>query len=197
MRAPVTIMTVCTGNVCRSPLAELLLAERLSGLPVALSSAGTRALEGETTPPPITAALRRHGVDRSHVASTLTVPRVVESEFVLGLAREHRRAVIELVPRAARRTMTLLELARVVAHRGTDLVDEARGQGDDDASRLSLALAFALAERGTVPPSPSPDDDDVVDPWGHDAAVYARSISQVEAGVGIVADYLLSAVGRR
>ncbi|MCC7128594.1 MAG: hypothetical protein IT192_07250, partial [Microbacteriaceae bacterium] len=41
------ILTVCTGNICRSPLAEALLAKELKGLPVAVESAGTGAIDGD------------------------------------------------------------------------------------------------------------------------------------------------------
>ncbi len=43
---PFKILTVCTGNICRSPLAEGLLRKVLRGLPVEVSSAGTGALVG-------------------------------------------------------------------------------------------------------------------------------------------------------
>src|SRR5690606_12746543 len=45
------ILTVCTGNICRSPLAEAVLASRLADLDLRVHSAGTQALVGHGMPP--------------------------------------------------------------------------------------------------------------------------------------------------
>ena len=48
-----SVLTVCTGNICRSPLAELILAASLSDIPdVRVESAGTGALVGHGMPDP-------------------------------------------------------------------------------------------------------------------------------------------------
>ena len=52
-----TILTVCTGNLCRSPAAERLLASKL-GPTVKVSSAGTHALVGQPISEPMAALLR-------------------------------------------------------------------------------------------------------------------------------------------
>jgi protein-tyrosine phosphatase len=57
-----SILAVCTGNVCRSPAVEGLLASRL-GPSVHVSSAGTHALVGHPISEPMAALLRDSGVE--------------------------------------------------------------------------------------------------------------------------------------
>jgi protein-tyrosine phosphatase len=57
-----TILAVCTGNICRSPAVEHLLAHQL-GPTVSVSSAGTHALVGHPISEPMAALLQRVGVE--------------------------------------------------------------------------------------------------------------------------------------
>ncbi len=115
-----TILCVCTGNICRSPAAERLLAARL-GPEVRVASAGTLGLVGHGIQPEMAAHLAALGVpDVGFTSRRLTAADVREADLVLGLAREHRAAAVELVPAAVRRSFTLLEFARLLATIGPD-----------------------------------------------------------------------------
>ena len=61
---PFSILVVCTGNVCRSPAAERLLASKL-GSTVQVASAGTHALVGQPISEPMAALLRDSDLSRS------------------------------------------------------------------------------------------------------------------------------------
>ena len=113
-----TILTVCSGNICRSPLAEQLLRAGLAGIDgVTVGSAGTIAMVGAGMPAEAKALAVRYGSTdaESHQARQLDEQAIRDADLVLGLAREHRRAVVELVPAATRRTFTLREFARLAA----------------------------------------------------------------------------------
>ncbi|MGB3377055.1 MAG: hypothetical protein WBA87_18175, partial [Microbacterium sp.] len=60
------ILTVCTGNICRSALAESVLATRLTDLDVRVHSAGTQALVGHGMPREARALAERNGVTPDH-----------------------------------------------------------------------------------------------------------------------------------
>ena len=193
----IEIITVCTGNICRSPLAEILLRDRLADLPVVVSSAGTRAVVGAALPAQMTLGATARGLDPTHAARQLGGEMLRAPDLVLGLAREHRAAAAALVPRSGRKAMTLLQFARVIEQRGSDLAAEANAAAADPVGRLRTAIGFALAERGSVVPPRSPDDDDVADPYGRDDKAYATAIAQIAVAVDTVAGYLHQAAGPR
>ena len=112
---------------------------------------------------------------------------------MLGLAREHRRAVVELVPAATRRTFTLREFAHLAASVDDgDLDDAASPLSDGSASsRLREAVVATASLRGVVEPFDSPDDADVIDPYRRSFDVYEASAAQlvpaVQATVALLA----------
>ena len=197
MTPHLALVVLCTGNICRSPLAEVLLRDRLTGLPVTVRSAGTRAVVGEPMAPPVAASVAARGLDPAHSAVQLVREHLADADLVLGLAREHRRAAIELHPRVVRRAMTLLELVRVVEQRGADLAVEARAAGPDAASRLREAVRLAVAERGATLPPAAPELDDVPDPWGRDDRAHAVAVTQIVGAVDTVSHWLHRSAGVR
>ncbi|MGH3826463.1 MAG: low molecular weight protein-tyrosine-phosphatase [Pseudonocardiaceae bacterium] len=92
---------VCTGNICRSPMAEIVFAdalrrERLAHL-VRVSSAGTGAWHvGEPADPRAAEALRRAGYDCAHVASQLG-PGHLAADLLVALDYGHLAALRRLV----------------------------------------------------------------------------------------------------
>ena len=187
--ATFTILTVCSGNICRSPLAEQLLRVGLTSWPeVALGSAGTIGLTGHVMPDEA-ADLSRHfgGEPSAHVARVLTAEHLSEANLVFAMSREHRRAIVELFPKAIRYTFTIREFARLVAEvTDEDLVDAAALTLDDVVGRFSTLVGFAASQRGAVSPPESPDDDDVVDPYRRSDEVYAESARQLVPAVNVV-----------
>ncbi|MET4157278.1 low molecular weight phosphatase family protein [Agromyces sp. PvR057] len=168
------VLVVCTGNICRSPVAERVLAARLAsaGLgDVIVSSAGTAALAGQPMTPQAAAQALRFGADPAgHASRQLTERLVEDADLVLTATRAHRAEVAELVPRAARRAYTLREFARVLDFLSADgaLEPPAAAAG----SRLQQATDAAARSRGFAPPPSDPNDDDILDPYRAPDAVY-------------------------
>ncbi len=94
-----SILLVCTGNTCRSPLAEAmtrrLAAER--GLDVIVSSAGTSAWEGApASDGSILVGLERNLDLSSHRARVLTRELVTDATIVLGMSEHHAAQALAL-----------------------------------------------------------------------------------------------------
>lgn len=159
-----SILVVCTGNVCRSPLAEGFLRAALEGRLGAsaptVSSAGTAGWEGSPAMPESVAAAAERGVDISgHHGRALVNEHVGGADLIVGMAAEHRDAVARSVPDAAGRTFTLKELVRLL-----DALPPADASGPP-----AEALAARPAEADRLRRSGfegNPHDEDVVDPLG-------------------------------
>lgn len=186
------IVTVCTGNVCRSPLAEVLITTRLAGANVIAASAGTRARSG--------ARMTEEAVDvavalgcspanaRNHRARLLSESVLAGTHLALGMTKEHRRAIVELRPDLAQRLFTIRELARLVEGFTDEELSRVMGPQDTDgelstSSRFAAVLAFLASRRGVVGYSSDPTADDVVDPIGQSKETYRRAASQILPGV--------------
>jgi len=178
-----SILVVCTGNICRSPLTQQLLESGLAAYSeVQVSSAGTHALVGHGMPAQAQVLARELGVEspENHLARALSVEQLRNADLVIALARDHRREVVELLPRGARHTFTLRELSRLLDGIADEDFDIAREiDSGDFAGRLRELVEIAASRRGVVPPPNSPDDDDVIDPYRRDESVYRESARQI------------------
>ncbi|MFK4759332.1 low molecular weight phosphatase family protein [Microbacterium sp. ZW T5_45] len=196
--APVTILMVCTGNICRSPMAEVLLRARLPGVGARVHSAGTRALidhEMDRTMQEV--ALRHGGASEeaaAHRARQLRESLADDADLVLAMSREHRTAAVELSPRHLRRTFTVREFARLSSSIDDDAISRtADAVGSAPRARLAAVIALVSGRRGHTTPGVAADDD-VVDPYRRAHEVYEESAAQLVPAVDEVARVLRSAL---
>jgi protein-tyrosine phosphatase len=109
----ISILTVCTGNICRSPIAEGILKRYIAGKSgVLVASAGTHALENN--PPTEFAVLvsDENGIDISHHRARRLDSRIVrESTFILCMERSHIEEVLSLDARASGKVYNLADFS--------------------------------------------------------------------------------------
>ncbi len=172
-RAMATVLTVCTGNICRSPAAELLLARALGDL-ATVSSAGTHALVGHGVPGEMLHELSTDGIDGSLHAGRLLTERIMNSsDLIITMTAEHRQLAVRTGPAALKRTFTLAELA---AAAGTGAVLE----GDTPEERLADIPRSIAAHRHVLA---GYELDDVPDPYRRSQQTYHEVYGLIRGGV--------------
>lgn len=102
------VLAVCIGNVCRSPIAEFVLRERLANPEIIIESAGIAAVDGARIDPRALAVLDRHGIDAdAHVARRLHPSMIDAADLVLVMERDHLEYLRSRIPSSAGKTFLL------------------------------------------------------------------------------------------
>ncbi|EEW50936.1 low molecular weight phosphotyrosine protein phosphatase [Corynebacterium efficiens YS-314] len=192
------ILTVCTGNICRSPLAEQLLKSRFQGVDqIEFDSAGTQAMVDDPMPEHSLRIARGLEILDSelHRGKQLTEAHLDAADLILAMDRGHRRQIVELSPRATRKVFTIREFKRLIdVTRDEDLRAEVIASDGTPVGKLRAAVEAARLGRSDLSPLDNPDDDDVIDPYGKFEAVYDASAQQLIPVVEVVASYLRRAM---
>lgn len=183
--APVRVLVVCTGNVCRSPAGEHLLRAAMDdlathvpvGAGVDVASAGTMAPTGRALDPFTGEVLLGRGIDASaHRARRLTRDDVAAADLVLTATREHRTDTVRLLPAAVNRTYTVSEFGRLAAAAH----DDGFRAAGPLSSRVRALIEETRALRGTVPVG---EDDDLPDPIGRPIDVHRAVIGRISTAL--------------
>jgi protein-tyrosine phosphatase len=185
---PFRVLFVCTGNICRSAIAEQVFRARYGSNEVQFASAGTGALVGAAMPDQA-AEISRHlgGSPDAHSGRQLTKPVVADSDLVIALTREHRSEIVRTHPRANRYTFTLRELARVMESYTRDADAKPIVPAASLAETLRSAIPLLAGQRGYADAPASPDDDDVIDPYRRPQEVYDRAGAEISDAVDRIA----------
>jgi protein-tyrosine phosphatase len=194
------LLYVCTGNICRSPFAEILtrhlLIGRLGGRAASafqISSAGAQAVVGSGMHPLTRQELAPWGLDRvaaaRFTARQLRSPMVTEAHLVLGLNTRHRSLVIDRVPAALGTTFSLREFARLAEEVNPMLLPVA-----------PVARAHALVEQVRMRRGASPlssDADSIPDPMGHPPEAHREAAVLIQDAVARIVDVIAPPLNRR
>lgn len=125
-----TILFVCTGNICRSPMAEGLfrhLTARM-GDRYRTRSAGVGAADGMAPSPHSVQVLKELGIDISGLRSrSLTADMVREADLIFGMTHGHAHAVALMYPQAAEKTFVLREFDDTLDAFEKDIADPIGG----------------------------------------------------------------------
>ncbi|MCL2594663.1 MAG: low molecular weight phosphotyrosine protein phosphatase [Promicromonosporaceae bacterium] len=172
MNDPFRVMTVCTGNICRSPMAEIVLREAFveAGLgdTVVVESTGISSEErGNPIDRRARTTLTNHGYPNGtgHVARRITPAGLAASDLVLPMTAHHARTLRRLAADAGADERT------ICMWRTFDPAAPKLGEGDSE------------------------DLLDVEDPWYGGMADFEVCLREIEAAIPAIVEYVKAQLG--
>jgi protein-tyrosine phosphatase len=193
---PFTVLHVCMGNICRSPMAERLLAHEVRAVGgsdevVHSHSAGTGGWhEGEEMNPPAARQVKARGADPADFsARKLRAEHIDGADLILTATADQSEYVTALRPDAEGRTFVLGEFGRLLGEVDLTALPPA-GSSPLEVQARGEALVTAVGRlRGEAGPQPQ---DDLDDPWGRGDQTFSRVADEIEATVRPLAVALLA-----
>lgn len=184
------VMTVCTGNICRSPMAEVVLRDRLDaaglGDRVVVDSTGVSDEEhGNPIDRRARIALAARGYDvPQHAARRVRPADLADRDLVLAMTASHARALRRIAPDPAAADRVVLLRTFDPAAPAVRRVESPEPEGD----RARTASASGHSAHGSAV---DPRDEhllDVEDPWYGGPADFEHCLDEIEAAAdGVVA----------
>lgn len=163
------VLAVCTANICRSPLMEILLRAQLDEDRFEVASAGIRGWDAEPMDSMAAMEAMRLGHSAEGFTSRPIDAYLVESaDLIVTATRSHRAEVLSVSPQALRRSFTLVEFAAL-----SGVVD--------------AADPFGLVAQAAQRRSQAPAQIDIGDPYRRGPAVHRTTADQIAAAVDTIA----------
>lgn len=192
-----TVLLVCTGNTCRSPMAESILKDMAAraGLSMEVRSAGVGAVDGYPPSPNAAKVLAKRKLPEAGPSRSLNGESVAWADLILAMTESHKQAIVQRHPEAVGKTYTLKEFALQGDPRMDDIAEAERlysemqiriatGRQLDEADRERL-----MALQRDLP------DFDIADPFGGSLEMYERSAEEIQAALRRVVDLLAGSDG--
>ncbi|MBO2531385.1 protein-tyrosine phosphatase [Planifilum fulgidum] len=192
------VLLVCTGNTCRSPMAEAILA-RLAGeegLKVSVRSAGLFAMDGAEASENTRRVLGERGIRFSHRARSIRPELIDWADLILTMTLDHKRRLISMNPESVGKVFTLKEYAltdgetreriRRLEQMTAELetrraLGSGKGKSSDAGDAIRSLEESIRREREALEKEGVPLEDlDIPDPFGGDLETYRRCADRLE-----------------
>ncbi len=159
-----TVLFVCTGNVCRSPMAEGIFRHAVKSRGnFRVLSAGLGAMNGQPPSRYAVEAVEELGIDISRQQSRMLTPELVQqADYIFGMTHSHVETICLLYPPAAEKTFLLREFDETLNDFEKDISDPIGGSyrvyvncRDQIEQGIASLLRFLDQSPGPVPVEPS------------------------------------------
>jgi protein-tyrosine phosphatase len=193
-KATFKVIFVCTGNICRSPMAEQMLIQKAekNKLPIKVVSAGVMAMTGDPMTPQSADAMTKRGfTPTKHISQDLTPKLLEEADLVLTATLDHRSAIARMLPKASKYSFTIDEFARLASFLRADpeFQEEFKKKPKETRDQyLKRAIHEAVLLRGMVPTNLDPKD--VIDPYGESIEVYNQVAEHIDVMLEIIVEWM-------
>jgi protein-tyrosine phosphatase len=193
-KATFKVIFVCTGNICRSPMAEQMLIQKAekNKLPIKVVSAGVMAMTGDPMTPQSADAMTIRGfTPTKHISQDLTPKLLEEADLVLTATLDHRSAIARMLPKASKYSFTIDEFARLTSFLRADpeFQEEFKRKSKETRDQyLKRAMQEAVLLRGMVPTNLDPKD--VIDPYGESIEVYNQVAEHIDVMLEIIVEWM-------
>ncbi|WP_270166322.1 low molecular weight protein arginine phosphatase [Paenibacillus sp. SYP-B4298] len=176
------ILFVCTGNTCRSPMAEALLRHKskAQGVAIEVRSAGVSTVDGLPVSAHAAKTLAQLNVQHDGVSRALTAEAVAWADLILTMTAGHKRHLLERYPQAVDKAHTLREF---VEDDPRVLADIAELEGLYTELHMNQALGGRLSDEqrqrlleleGRIPGF------DIADPFGGTLERYTQAAEEID-----------------
>ena len=172
------ILFVCTGNICRSPMAEVMLRHALTSRACAadieIASSGTWAYDGSPATVAAVDAMRARGIDASaHLSRPVVREELEEADLIVVMTSVHVREVLDVAPDVRSKLVMLKELVEMKG-------DYEGATGTEERLRRLLDAERPKPRRSL----------DVDDPMGLPLMAYERCADDLDRGVNALVEVL-------
>ncbi|PAB58309.1 low molecular weight protein arginine phosphatase [Anaeromicrobium sediminis] len=110
------ILFVCTGNTCRSPMAEALMKKLIEkhNLNINIYSAGIFTMDGLSPSENSILAMDEIGINiRDYKSNTITRELINNSDLILTMTENHKQKILQIIPKISNKIYTLKEYGKV------------------------------------------------------------------------------------
>ncbi len=176
------VLFVCTGNICRSPMGELLFPHFFHASGIETDSAGTQGLVDSPIDPSSAKLMALDGIDSSQFRSKRLTPQLaMSSDLILCFTEHQRKKIVALAPRARNRVFLLSDFANLCRYfneyhllKGSTLED-----------RMQEVKYNASMVRHAIPVA-----EDITDPYRKSFAAFQSAHDQIVYAIADIANSL-------